>query len=114
MSATTGRPTLNIGCEASQNGKDWFKKNCYDTSTTTMIANFAEMSSYVWTFASSTCTQGGAAPLGNQSTCTRAFSLDTPTRYTRLVVTISSTTASQGLGGPADLWFELVPKKERN
>ena len=115
MRATTGVPTLNLSCEASQNGVDWFKRDCYNTATTTNIANISgEMSSYTWIFASSTCAVGGQAAADNQSTCTRAFEISTPTRYTRLVGSLASTTAvSQAANsGNADLWFELVPKKE--
>ena len=116
MTATTGVPTLNLACEISQNGTDWFERDCYNSSTTTNIANISgEMNSYTWIFASSTCLRGGAAPLSNQSTCAKAFEIPVSTRYTRLVATMASTTGiNQATGvGNADLWFELVPRKER-
>lgn len=116
LTATTGVPTLNIACEASQNRIDWFKRDCYNTATTSNVFNLAEPSTYTWIYASSTCAVGGLTSLSNQSTCTRAFSLTTPTRYTRLVFSVASTTAVvQAAGvGNVDLSYELVPLKERN
>src|SRR3990167_6071073 len=82
MTATTGVMTLNIACEYSRDGIDYYEGNCYDTSTTTNVANITgEMSSYTWVFASSTCSVGGAAPSATQDSCRRIFEVNPLSRY---------------------------------
>jgi hypothetical protein len=114
LTATTGVPTLNINCEASRDGIEWYKRGCYNAATTTnLFSLMTDLTSYEWVFASSTCRVGGAADSATQSTCTRAFEVKPISRFTRLIFSLASTTKVSTIAADnASIYAELVSTKE--
>ena len=116
MTATTGIPTLNIACESSSDNVDWYARDCYNSATTTNIANLSgAMSSYTWVFASSTCILAGGASNPTESVCERIFEIKPFSRFTRAVFTLASTTAvsTKAVGNRANIWAEFIGGREK-
>ena len=112
LTASTGLPTLNIGCEYSQDGVDWYRGDCYNTASTTNIFNPTAPSSFTWLFASSTCALAGNSPSATESICERIFELRPWTRWMRAVFTFASTTAATAINNEAGaVWAEFIGKR---
>ena len=115
MTATTGIPTLNIACESSQDGVDYYARDCYPNATTSPITNLGLMNSFTWVFSSSTCILKGGAANPTESVCERIFEIKPMSRFTRAVFTLASTTAlsTKSIGNRADVWAEFIGSREK-
>jgi hypothetical protein len=101
LKASSTATVLAINPEYSNDGIDWYQDN-FSTYAAGAIA-IATRNSYTWTYASTTV--GGAAVLGNTDTGAKIIQLPVPTRYVRLVSTIS--------GANGAIWIEALGIKQR-
>lgn len=109
VSASSTATTIATDVEYSQDNIDWFQDGGVAVpafSTTTRPVGLALVSDSIFTFASTTA--GRAAVGANQATTTRAFAINTPTRYIRLVFTMPVGSAN------GTVWAQFVPAKENN
>lgn len=116
VASSSPNTKLGIAYEFSQGGPgtncsdtplacDWFLdagSYTFGFATTTKPFDIGQLNQYVWTYASTTL-PGGVA--GVTSTSTRAIGIPTPTRFTRVVITMIGTA-----GG--SVWAQIVPQKE--
>lgn len=101
FSASSTASVLGISVEYSQDGVDWYQDNYLSPlATTSPAVLLATPNSYSWLFASSTL--DGVANTGNR--VGKALQIQTPTRYVRVVYTLTGTNAA--------VWGELLPQKE--
>lgn len=97
---------LGIDVEYSQDGIDWYKDNlnALVLASSTAIYPIQPNSRISWTFASSTV-GGGVVAASTGATSTKAILITTPTRWIRVVHTIT--------GANGAVWSQLVPRKEK-
>ena len=115
VTATTGVPTINVACESSRDGIDYYPRDCYANGTTSRITNLeTAFNSYTWAFSSSTCAIGGQAPSAAQSNCRRSFEVVPFSRFTRLVISAASTTNVSTRNDDGAVYAELDPIKEES
>lgn len=85
-------PDLGVDCVAIPTGCDWYKP--VPTATTSPTFSLSVLSSYSWTFASSS--QGRANVGANANRDFRLFSIQSPTRYIRSIFTVPIGSANVG------------------
>ena len=105
-----------INCVSTHNACDWYENNL-DTNfaSTTAPFSLATVNTISYKFASST--PGGQsssnAPLialTNSSRVDKVITIPTPTRYIRMVFTLTGS----GNSSKGSVWVELIPLKETN
>lgn len=98
--------TLAINFEYSNDGIDWYKSLLVDSNaqgTTSPVIDLSATYSYRWQFASSTV-GGVAQTASNSATSTRVMLVPTPTRFVRMITSIT--------GGNGSFWGQFAPIKE--
>ncbi len=106
FTASSTASKLKIAYEYSQDNIDWYADGTSvllaSSTPGTVVANNPNFIS--WTFASTSL--NGASVASNNNLSTEIFSVATPVRYVRAVITVS--------GANAMVWAQFVPKKEAN
>lgn len=92
VEASSTSSIIGVKFQYSQDGVDWYEDNISLAATTT-VTNIQTPHSYTW-------------PAQTVATSSRAFTVPTPTRYVRAVV---STT-----GASASIWNQFIPLREAN
>lgn len=95
---------LKIAPEYSQDGTDWYENNVGVLATSTNTTNLNQPVAFTITAASSTIGGVGQFSLSGAATTTKAFTIKTPLRYVRLVISVS--------GARGAVWAQIVPLKE--
>jgi hypothetical protein len=92
-------------CDATPAACDWYQNATIGQlagwSTTTATQDIATVKKFSWQYVATPA--GGAA--GTAATTTRAVVVDTPTRYMRVIYTMT--------GANGAIWAQVVPNKER-
>lgn len=101
--------TLNAETQYSADGIDWYSANRQNGTTTQQITLNPPFS-FVLPFASST-PDGSAVNAANSATSSRITWLDTPTRYVRIIFSITTAASNVSRGGA--FWAEIVSQKQR-
>lgn len=97
---------LHLSEEFSNDGIDWYGNySLNQIGTTTNPATIGAANSYNFNFASTT-RDGIAQTNANSATSTAFIQLLSPTRFLRLVTTLTGTNAA--------IWEQLIPIKERS
>lgn len=102
FTASSTSSILTVAIECSVDGIDWYQA-CNPQQVATSTTSLAPVPKYTWLFASST---PGGVPFNttNVNRDTRAITIQTPTRYTRAVFTMT--------GAAGAVWASILPKKE--
>lgn len=110
LTASSTNTVLNITYEYSMDGIDWFQDNTFSMGTSSLASYLvATRNSFTWQYASSTV--GGAAVAAGTATSTKAFTVPTPTRFVRAVLSLSGVASTASLNGA--VWAAIVPKNQR-
>lgn len=106
--ATGTQPTININQEFSQDGIDWYQSSTNTVpenyATSTLPISIGQVPQYTWKFGTSSLS--GLFGVSGASRDTRIISLETPTRFTRVIFTLATGSP------PAALWAQIVPIKQ--
>lgn len=106
FAASSTNAILNINVEYSYDGIDYYKDSLtsFMGTSTPFLTNIAPVNSFAWQFASSTV---GVNPLTavTGATSTKAINIVTPTRYVRVVYSLT--------GAGANIWAQMVPAKQK-
>ena len=103
--ASSTLTVLNGKLEYSQDGIDWFADSVNDFmshGTTTTGIDLGTSNYFSWKFASSSL--NGVAPTANNNLATRAIIVSMPTRFARIVYSLT--------GGNGAVWSQGIPYKE--
>lgn len=101
--ASSTATVLNVACEFSDDGTDYYQNEIYPATTTGALMISAPIT-FTMTFASSTV--GGAAfTTTNVGRYQKLVLCPVPLRYVRAVIT--------NLGAGASLWATIIPTKQR-
>lgn len=103
--ASTTGTIVNINQEFSNDGNTWFQNNTGDVATTSPVLYLDTVQTMQWAFSTSTEGLSGATTIVDATT-TKAVTIKTPTRYTRIIFSIP-------IGAKAGaIWAELAVKKQ--
>lgn len=96
-----------VNCASTPTACDWYEftptvLNGYATTTADLGYNVATIPQWNWRFSSSTI--GSQAPTSSNNLDTRAITIQTPTRYTRIVFSVK--------GANGAVWKTIVAKKQ--
>lgn len=103
FTASSSVSVLNIAIERSDDQIDWYQDEySFPVNATSTGANSISLpNSFTWTYASSTV---GGQPNNTSGRIGKIMRVDTPTRYTRAVFTLT--------GANGAVWSKFVPVKE--
>lgn len=109
LTASSTNTTLKINQEFSQDGIDWYQSTqpmiIQNSTTTVNPIALSGVPQYVWQFASSTINGVSITPASD----TRIIPVKSPTRFTRFVFTVASSTLTPGNGA---IWAQILPVKQ--
>ena len=107
FTASSTSSTLKLNVEYSDDGIDWYQdtpSNPNGYASTTFPVDLGVVPQYSWKFASSTL--GGVAVSASNNRDTRALTLFTPSRFTRIVATCAAGGTNCGV------WIQILPRKQ--